>query len=167
MAKDLERAAKAAAGEVMVLVHVDSMCGSAADSLGGDLAQHYRRGVIEALEQWQGHLVIITGYFEDELDDYPDFLGALEGALARAEGNGRLALRINAPDPDHDEAVRRLIRRGPLCANEHRFRLGGAWGTWHGRWGCVNSVEKTVRKLGCVAKIDENITAFEWEDELD
>lgn len=136
---------------LLVMVHPGSACGSADMNLGKSQASAERAGLINDLNAWKGHLLIVDGELSDEIPRYPQFDTAIIAALNAAKQAGHASGRIFACDnltPSWPGKVAKAVSKLKL-EPQNRIVLTGAWYfTDNSGAGCVNATERALRKAG-------------------
>lgn len=135
--------------DILILVHPGSACGSANFNNGYKSAEASRRELIDALNQWDGGVLVIDGDLSDELPDYPMFNRAIESALARAQEHGHISRRVMGNDPDQVDRSREFVASLPDQGKSMRFEVTGAWYHPEDGMGCVGSVINELKKMNC------------------
>lgn len=150
-----------AKGTVLILVHPGSACGSATHNLGSQLAQSYRRELIEDISNWTGDMLVIDGELSEELRD-PAFqaLGrTIRAALGRCRAAGYRTRRSwgcdNIP-PHQADRIQAWLEDGTINPKTMRISLTGAWYNDDGG-GCVGGVEQLLLNSGFEVDVRDSV----------
>jgi len=164
-------------GDVLIIVHPGSACGSADLNLGRQEASAARATLAAAIEGWEppsiAGIIVIDGALSDELGRSAyRYLGeAIESKLDTCRAKEKISLRVWGCDdqpPHHDEAVDRLVCEKSLDPQRHRIVVTGAWRELSGESGCVNAVADRLAGHGFEVAFDEGaVLAPSWGDEDD
>lgn len=138
-------------GELLVVVHPGSLCGSVNMHLG-IAAESTRHAVTSEICEWAGAVAVIGGDFDDELE-HPRY-ASLRAALSRAS----FKVYGAATDLGLKKAARRILRRFRID-ERCRVTVTGAWHDHDGN-GCVTCVAKTMMgRAGGAVAISKNAPA--------
>ena len=149
----------------LFLVHPGSALGSANFNLGAQVARGERAALTDEIDRWDGHLIILSGAFDEEIRDYPMFHEAIERAKKRGRDRGRIVQTRAAHDPAQARVCLQIARaRGiPKAAP---IVCTGAWAS-HGDSGCVNSVRDALVAAGYTNVTLSETAVYEAEDEAE
>ena len=173
--------------KTLVLVHPGSLFGSAEFTIGR-VARAFRDDIKNQILSHTGKLVVIDGYLSDEIDE--EFEDAIHrglcNALVTAHRAGSLdsvsAFRAwgcdsgEAPNEEWEgfgsDCLPRVFKRQETAAEflcerlqTDEIEVTGAWTTFDGKWGCVNSVAEVLRAglPGVTVKISETALFEEYK----
>lgn len=142
--------------KALILVHPGSMYGSAEFSLGKYEARAQRDGVYSELRAHTGPFIVIDGSLSDEIDATGTSL--ISDTIARCKAAGYPAYRLWGDDGSEEPFDGWTSGEGApdFCIFEHQTDAGamlakildkefivevtGAWASYSGEEGCVNSV---------------------------
>lgn len=147
----------------LFLVHPGSALGSANLTLGAHAARGERAALTNEIARWDGHLIILSGAFDDEIRDYPVFHEAIEAAKKRGRDQGRIVQTRAAHDPAQSRVCVQIAKARGI-PKDAPIVCTGAWAS-HGDSGCVNSVRDALKAAGYT-----NVTLSEtavYEDDGD
>jgi hypothetical protein len=147
----------------LFLVHPGSALGSATFNLGSQIAQCERMALTNEIAAWDGHLIILSGLFDDEIADYPMFAEAIRTAKQRGRDHGRIVETRDAPDPDQSEECLTAAAHHAI-PKDARIVCTGAWASL-GTSGCVNSVRDALKTAGYTNVHLSETAVYEPEDD--
>lgn len=151
--------------KILVLVHPGSACGSATFNLGNDEARRARSELTHELNAWTGGVIVIDGELSDELEGWPIYANAIEGALERARQAGHVSVRLDGHDPAHLARIREFVRREPELSHAADFTVSGAWYHPEDETGCVGTTVSALRALGCRAQVSDAAVCMPSEED--